>query len=85
MMNEAGVDSRTARRGADPGRNDRHQRGDSRKLKSFSGRRRMSGLPKAFAACVSYSALQKTAGVPDGRIKIDLSIARGLDYYTGTI
>ena len=27
----------------------------------------------------------KAAGVPDGRIKIDLSIARGLDYYTGTI
>jgi histidyl-tRNA synthetase len=25
------------------------------------------------------------AGVPEGRIKIDLSIARGLDYYTGTI
>ena len=25
------------------------------------------------------------AGVPDDRIKIDLSIARGLDYYTGTI
>jgi histidyl-tRNA synthetase len=25
------------------------------------------------------------AGVPDGRIKIDLSICRGLDYYTGTI
>ncbi|MGL6095457.1 MAG: histidine--tRNA ligase [Fimbriiglobus sp.] len=24
-------------------------------------------------------------GVPEGRIKIDLSIARGLDYYTGTI
>lgn len=30
-------------------------------------------------------AVAKTAGVPDGRIKIDLSIARGLDYYTGTI
>ncbi len=27
----------------------------------------------------------KTAGIPDGRIKIDLSICRGLDYYTGTI
>ena len=26
-----------------------------------------------------------TAGVPEGRIAIDLSIARGLDYYTGTI
>jgi histidyl-tRNA synthetase len=25
------------------------------------------------------------AGVPDGRVMIDLSIARGLDYYTGTI
>jgi histidyl-tRNA synthetase len=30
-------------------------------------------------------AVAKTAGVPDNRIKIDLSIARGLDYYTGTI
>ncbi len=30
-------------------------------------------------------AAAKTAGIPDGRIKIDLSIARGLDYYTGTI
>src|SRR5262249_17924578 len=27
----------------------------------------------------------KTAGVPEDRIKIDLSISRGLDYYTGTI
>jgi histidyl-tRNA synthetase len=27
----------------------------------------------------------KSAGVPDDRVKIDLSIARGLDYYTGTI
>src|SRR5437660_2845698 len=30
-------------------------------------------------------AVAKTAGIPEGRIKIDLSIARGLDYYTGTI
>lgn len=30
-------------------------------------------------------AVAKVAGVPDGRIKIDLSIARGLDYYTGVI
>jgi histidyl-tRNA synthetase len=30
-------------------------------------------------------AIAKTAGVPEGRIKIDLSICRGLDYYTGTI
>jgi histidyl-tRNA synthetase len=30
-------------------------------------------------------AVAKTAGIPDGRIKIDLSICRGLDYYTGTI
>ncbi len=30
-------------------------------------------------------AIAKALGVPEGRIKIDLSIARGLDYYTGTI
>jgi histidyl-tRNA synthetase len=30
-------------------------------------------------------SVARSAGVPDGRIKIDLSIARGLDYYTGTI
>src|SRR5262249_34629571 len=27
----------------------------------------------------------KAAGIPEGRIKIDLSICRGLDYYPGTI
>ncbi|HVS39291.1 MAG TPA: histidine--tRNA ligase [Gemmataceae bacterium] len=27
----------------------------------------------------------RTAGVPEERVKVDLSIARGLDYYTGTI
>src|SRR5262249_33504383 len=27
----------------------------------------------------------KAAGVPDSRLRLDLSIARGLDYYTGTI
>jgi histidyl-tRNA synthetase len=27
----------------------------------------------------------RTAGVPEHRIKIDVSIARGLDYYTGTV
>ena len=30
-------------------------------------------------------AVAKAAGVPEGRIRIDLSICRGLDYYTGTI
>jgi histidyl-tRNA synthetase len=30
-------------------------------------------------------AAADAAGVPAGRIRIDLSIARGLDYYTGTI
>lgn len=30
-------------------------------------------------------AVARTAGVPDGAIRLDLSIARGLDYYTGTI
>lgn len=30
-------------------------------------------------------AVAKRAGVPEERIRLDLSIARGLDYYTGTI
>jgi histidyl-tRNA synthetase len=30
-------------------------------------------------------SVAKAAGVPEDRIRIDLSIARGLDYYTGTI
>ncbi len=30
-------------------------------------------------------SVTNAAGIPEGRIKIDLSIARGLDYYTGTI
>lgn len=30
-------------------------------------------------------AVAEAAGVPEGRIKIDLSICRGLDYYTGTV
>src|SRR4029079_16290039 len=27
----------------------------------------------------------RAAGVPDSRLKLDVSIARGLDYYTGTV
>jgi histidyl-tRNA synthetase len=30
-------------------------------------------------------AVARTAGVPDGRFRIDLATCRGLDYYTGTI
>src|SRR5438874_773401 len=30
-------------------------------------------------------AVARTAGVPDGRLRIDLAICRGLDYYTGMI
>ncbi len=30
-------------------------------------------------------AVFQTAGVPESRLKVDLSICRGLDYYTGTV
>jgi histidyl-tRNA synthetase len=30
-------------------------------------------------------AVAATAGVPEGRVRVDLAICRGLDYYTGTI
>ena len=35
-------------------------------------------LTELFSAC-------RTAGIPDDRLLLDVSIARGLDYYTGTI
>lgn len=38
----------------------------------------LTHLRELLAAC-------RTAGLPDDRLRIDLSIARGLDYYTGTI
>ncbi|MFN4258653.1 MAG: histidine--tRNA ligase [Gemmataceae bacterium] len=50
-----------------------HDFGDNEK--TAEGIRRLRELLNVTAA----------AGVPDGRIKLDLSIARGLDYYTGTI
>lgn len=52
-------------------------------------------LDKRFAdnegACKGIANLRemvevfRTAGVPDGRLRVDLSICRGLDYYTGTV
>jgi histidyl-tRNA synthetase len=44
--------------------------------------------PKAaegFARLRELLSVARTAGVPDERVRIDLSICRGLDYYTGTI
>jgi histidyl-tRNA synthetase len=35
-------------------------------------------LRELFAVC-------RTAGVPEGRLRVDLAICRGLDYYTGTV
>jgi histidyl-tRNA synthetase len=46
------------------------------------------GNPKAadgVARLRELLAVAAAAGVPEGRVNLDLSIARGLDYYTGTI
>ncbi len=46
------------------------------------------GNPKAaegVARLRELLAVAAAGGVPDGRVRLDLSIARGLDYYTGTI
>lgn len=54
--------------------------GELEKLLSGSeaGSRGVANLSELFAAC-------KTAGISSGRLALDVSIARGLDYYTGTI
>ncbi len=45
---------------------------------SALGEEGVADLRSLLAACAA-------AGVPDARLKLDVSIARGLDYYTGTI
>jgi histidyl-tRNA synthetase len=55
------------------------------KIESFFG-----GIPNEKAAqglrrLRELLVVAKTVGIPEGRIKIDLSICRGLDYYTGMI
>ena len=39
----------------------------------------------ALRACENCSTAVTAPGIPEGRVELDLSIARGLDYYTGTI
>jgi histidyl-tRNA synthetase len=51
-------------------------------------RRDFGGNPKAADGIARLRELldvATAAGVPEGRLRLDLSIARGLDYYTGTI
>jgi histidyl-tRNA synthetase len=45
---------------------------------SAIGREGVSELKELLATCAA-------AGVPDERLRLDVSIARGLDYYTGTV
>ncbi|HXG09942.1 MAG TPA: histidine--tRNA ligase [Gemmataceae bacterium] len=51
-------------------------------------RRDFGGNPKAaegISRLRELLAVAEQAGVPDDRLKLDVSIARGLDYYTGTV
>ena len=51
----------------------------------------LASLDAQFPASPGVAALRElagivhTAGIPDGKVKIDLAICRGLDYYTGTV
>jgi histidyl-tRNA synthetase len=83
MIREAGVDAQQTNRvlalaettGPNAEVLDRVEREFGSNERTAEGVRRLREL-------ISVCA---TAGVPEGRVKIDLSIARGLDYYTGTI
>ncbi len=46
--------------------------------RSDTGTQGVARLQDLFTAC-------DTAGIPEGRVQLDPAIARGLDYYTGTI
>ncbi len=83
MIREAGVTAQQADRvlalaetaGSNAEVLDRAEREFGSNERAAEGIRRLREL---LAVCAA-------AGVPDGRVQIDLSIARGLDYYTGTI
>jgi histidyl-tRNA synthetase len=83
MVREAGVTTEQAARvlvlaettGTNTEVLDRVEREFGSNERTAEGVRRLRELVAVCAA----------VGVPDGRVKIDLSIARGLDYYTGTI
>ena len=83
MAEKAGVGAEQARRvlalvemkGSNAEVLDRLQREFGSNEKAAEGVRRLRELLD----------VTRTAGVPEGRIRLDLSIARGLDYYTGTI
>jgi histidyl-tRNA synthetase len=50
--------------------------------------RRFEGIAEARKGAANLREMVgvfRTAGVPEGRLKVDLSICRGLDYYTGTV
>lgn len=50
--------------------------------------RRLAGSERGLSGVADLRTIFETAralGLPDGRFTLDLSIARGLDYYTGTI
>ncbi|MEO5680289.1 MAG: histidine--tRNA ligase [Acidimicrobiales bacterium] len=48
----------------------------------FGSSERVAG---GVARLVELLAVAAAAGVPEGRLAVDLSISRGLDYYTGTV
>ena len=61
-----------------------HERRDSR---SNSGRSWPAAQRRrrAWPGLAELLAAVKAAGVPESRLRLDVAIARGLDYYTGTI
>ena len=52
-------------------------------LEGLAGR--CPALDEGIAALKAVTALLPGLGVPDDKWRVDLSIARGLDYYTGTV
>jgi histidyl-tRNA synthetase len=63
------------------------QEGDNAATLAFL-RQRLGDLPEATRAIDDLTALLEMlalAGVPDGRVRLTLHLARGLDYYTGPV
>ena len=75
---------RAGRARAGPGRHDEGRNAEilDRLEREFGGNAKAAEASRRLRELLDVA---RTAGVPEERLRLDLSIARGLDYYTGTI
>ena len=84
LVDDCGVERRTGGRDSDVHRHPRHERGGARRARAVPRQKRDLRPGPATSSRPSTKYLG-AFGVPEENFAVDLTIARGLDYYTGTV